>query len=399
MSTLNYRPIDADQHYYEPDDCFSRHISSKFSDRVIHTVPTKEPGIGAWCLGDRLLSTGLAPENAADRSPAPGSFEDLFSGKATVEQTQGNLCRPKDDASMMNRAARLIRMDEQGIEAAIMLPTFGLHIGHVFGADTEALAANLTSYNRWLEEDWGYGAAGRIYGVPMISLRNLNFAVTETQRVAARGAKFVYVWTGPVDNRRSPADPFFDPFWRTVEETGIKVIFHTDFTNFNELYAKYWSEDPNRTVYEYSPLQIYYSVLERPISDTMAAVLLHNLFGRFPKLQVLTIELGSSWIRPLLRVLDKAVKFGAKGKWLGGSFDALPSEIFPQHVSVSPYFEEDVEDLIDLIGVDRVLFGSDYPHPEGLKDPLSYTHKSLAGLPDSVVRKIMRDNTAALLGI
>ncbi len=393
MQNLNFIPMDADQHYYEPDDCFSRHIEGKFRERVIHTIPSKEKGISMWALAGKVL--GGLPNNASDRSPKPGAFEELFAGKATVQESEENLYSPKEIPSTWDKGSRLRLMDEQGVESVIMLPTVGLGVEHDFGNDAAALAANFRSFNRWVEEDWGYGNDEKIYGVPMISLLDRDFAVAETKRVAGLGAKFVYLRTGPVSGR-SPADPYFDPFWGTVVEHGLKVIFHIDFSDFNELYAKHWSEDPDRTVYEYSALQTYFSILERPVSDTMAALLLHNLFGRFPELQVVTIELGSSWIRPLLNTVDKAVKFSANGKWLGGQPRELPSETFAKHVWVSPYFEDDIPDLISLIGEDRVLFGSDYPHPEGLKEPLSYANY-LGGLPDPTVKKIMRGNMERLL--
>jgi predicted TIM-barrel fold metal-dependent hydrolase len=112
----------------------------------------------------------------------------------------------------------------------------------------------------------------------------------------------------------------------------------------------------------------------------------------------MTIELGSAWLRPLIRVLDKATKFSGKGNWLGGRPADLPSEVLPRHLWVSPYPEDDIPDLVDLIGVDHVLFGSDYPHAECLGVPLTYT-ESIESLTDSDVRKIMRDNIVSLLGL
>jgi predicted TIM-barrel fold metal-dependent hydrolase len=393
MRSLSYRAIDADQHYFEPDDCFSRHIDPEFRNRVIHTVPTGEPGIGLWAIGGQVLST--LPNNPADRTMAPGSKSGLFAGKA-AQALDEEMYRPKDVPShMTDRPARLAVLDEQGIGATVMLPTLGLAVEKDFGAEADALCANLRSFNRWIEEDWGL--SGRIIGIPMVTLLDVDFAVAETERLVSLGARAVYIKTGPVAGR-SPADPHFDRFWRTVEETGVKVIFHIDFTDFNTLYARHWSEDPDRTVFEYSALQSYFSILERPISDTIAALVLHNLFGRFPKVRVMTIELGSAWLRPLIRVLDKATKFSGKGNWLGGRPDDLPSEVLPRHLWVSPYPEEDIPDLVELIGVDHVLFGSDYPHAECLSVPLTYT-ESIDSLSDSDVRKIMRDNVASLLGL
>jgi kynurenine formamidase len=96
--------------------------------------------------------------------------------------------------------------------------------------------------------------------------------------------------------------------------------------NYNDLVSKHGSEDPQAARVENTPLQIYHGLLEIPVRDTMAALTLHNLFGRFPKVQILSIELGSAWVRPLLKDLDRAVKFGATGQQIGGPLPELPSE-------------------------------------------------------------------------
>ena len=393
MEALGYRAIDADQHYFETDDCFTRYIEPKYRERAIHLVPTDEPNRARWALGDKFVR--LTPHNLADSVSAPGSFEEMYAGKAALTSTE--LIRPRDIPALMQREPRYELMDAHNIQAQILLPTLGLAIEHDFQGDVGALCANYRSFNLWLEEDWGFGEDGRNFSVPMITLLDVDWAVEETERVASLGCPFVYLKTGPVAGR-SPADPVFDRFWRTVEETGVRVVFHIDTTEFNDLYAKHWSEDPDRNVREYSPLQWYHSIIERPIMDTVAALLLHNLFGRFPEVQIMTIEHGGGWVRPLLRLVDKAAKIAANGCWLGGPLQDLPSDILPNHLSVSPYYEDDIRDLIDLLGVDRVHFGSDYPHPEGLREPMRFL-TYVKDLTEDELRMVMRDNTARLLGL
>jgi predicted TIM-barrel fold metal-dependent hydrolase len=137
---------------------------------------------------------------------------------------------------------------------------------------------------------------------------------------------------------------------------------------------------------------------DRPVMDTIAALILHNLFGRFPNVRVLSVENGSLWVPYLLKQLDKMKGMGRKGPWLGGFVHGRPSEIFKRHVFVSPYHEEDVIALAKLIGASQVVFGSDFPHAEGLERPLDFSD-ALAGLADHDVRRIMRDNARALVGL
>ena len=87
---------------------------------------------------------------------------------------------------------------------------------------------------------------------------------------------------------------------------------------------------------------------------------------------MLSVENGSLWVPYLLKAMDKMKGMGRNGPWLGGYVEGRPSEIFKQHVYVSPYHEEDIVALAELIGDDRILFGSDFPHPEGLAEPAEF---------------------------
>jgi len=104
------------------------------------------------------------------------------------------------------------------------------------------------------------------------------------------------------------------------------------------------------------------------------------------------------WVPYLLKVMNKMNGMGRNGPWLGGRINERPSDIFTRHVSVSPYHEEDIPALVRAYGVERVVFGSDYPHPEGLAQPAQFV-EGLRGLSDAEVRRIMRDNSAEVLGL
>jgi predicted TIM-barrel fold metal-dependent hydrolase len=258
------------------------------------------------------------------------------------------------------------------------------------------MCANYRAFNRWLEEDWGYGSDGRIYGVPILTLIDLDWAIKEIERVADLGARIFWLSHHPV-NGKSLADPYFDPFWARVEERGLKLAFHTGFEGFTYHYGTLWGEDPKRPLPAWSSFQHYIGTGTRPIMDAFAALILHNLFGRFPGIEALTIECGSRWVPRLLEELDKAAKIGAMGVQLGGPLTDTPSNLFRRHVHVNPFWEEPVDELIDAIGADRILFGSDFPHPEGLTTPLDKAQHLLDAVSESDFRKIMRDNALALL--
>ena len=130
----------------------------------------------------------------------------------------------------------------------------------------------------------------------------------------------------------------------------------------------------------------------------LANLILNNLFGRFPRLRVLSIENGSDWVPGLLQGMDKAAKVGRRSAPVGGHVQDLPSEVFRRHCWVSPYFEEDPVPLSELISVDRILFGSDWPHSEGIAEPAEFAGK-LTALGKDGTRKVMRSNVAELIGL
>jgi len=408
-----YQLIDSDHHYYEPDDAWSRHIEARFRERAIN-VRRGDDGVARVFVGDRPQE--YMPFFLSDQLPPPGSLRPFVCGRVTIRTLEDLAELPplelptmhafEHPALMSDRKARLALLDEQNVEACLMLPTHGVTIEPELRRDPELLDATFRAFNRWIEEDWGYGNDGRIFGGPMISLVDRDAAIVELQRVADAGARFFCITPGPVDGR-SPADPYFDPFWRLAEEAGLFVVIHQAEAGYNELFSVQWGEDPHPTTHTRSVFQTAAYWVEQPVIDTLMAFICHNLFGRFPGLQVLSVENGSTWVPDLLRRMDAAFLMQSEAsrdaRWLGGRLEDLPSAIFRRHVFIAPLNfwsapREDIKALADVIGVDRVLFGSDYPHPEGLPEPMDFVGL-MDGLTPGEQRRILRDNLGALLEI
>jgi predicted TIM-barrel fold metal-dependent hydrolase len=395
---MEYRLIDADEHYYEPDDCFSRHIESRYAGETIR-VERGDDGLGRIYLGRKRTFMSVMP---GDYASAPGALQGLFVGGVADGFTHREVVTTKDHPEFASKPARLALMDSQGVEAAILLPTLGVAVEYDMRRDTGLLYASLRAFNRWLEEEWGYGADGRVFAVPMLSLVDLDEAVKELHRVIGAGVRMVHLAPGPVaggpGTGRSPADPYYDRFWATASEAGIPVAFHVSNSGYNHFYGPLWSENPDNPSHTQTPLQWALCNTERPLVDTMIALTLHNLFGRHPGIKIVSIENGSSWLKPLFKTVDKAAALGRRGDSIGGKLPDKPSEALAEHLWICPFPEDDVDELIDALGPDHVLFGSDWPHPEGLREPGDYLVR-LAGRDAAVTRKVMRGNTARLLGI
>jgi predicted TIM-barrel fold metal-dependent hydrolase len=131
-------------------------------------------------------------------------------------------------------------------------------------------------------------------------------------------------------------------------------------------------------------------VSDRAIHDTMASMVVDGVFHRHPTLKVASIENGSDWVALLVKRLEKQAN---QTPW---AFKEDPLEVMRSNVWVTPYYEDDIRALADLIGTERVLFGSDWPHGEGLAEPLHFV-KELHDFDAAEVRKVMRDNALDLL--
>jgi predicted TIM-barrel fold metal-dependent hydrolase len=396
--------FDADQHYYEPYDCFTRHIDPKFRDLAVHPV-VGDDGIGRVYLGDRRL-----PFTASwyiDYVGAPGSLYDFYTGKVKNRKDMiDEGLNARDFPEFVNHDARLAAMDRQNVQAVFMIPTLGVSVEHDLHRNPDVVYANYRAFNRWLQEDWGFGADGRIYGVPYLSLVDPDRAAAEVGWLIGQGARAVAMRTGPIFGK-SPADPSLDRMWAQLNEARIPVIFHLcdGGATYAEFHSSQFGENPTPPNHRFSAFQWATCNFERPIVDTVMALILHNLFGRFPDVRIVSIENGSDWVGHTLKSMDKAHKqtYGRESSFDGdkrkryGRLAEMPSDIFRQHFWVNPFVEEDVQPLIDLIGAERVVWGSDFPHPEGVASPTDHAATVEAEIGVSAGRKVLRDNALALL--
>ncbi len=393
MSPIDYGLFEADNHYYEPRDCFTRYIEPRLRDKAIRLEQDAE-GPPQVLVGDKPF-TFLAGEGFAGATASKaGALREMLRAMKTGVSDEGDVREPMP-AAYLGRDARLRRMDEQGLESAFLFPTLAVCVEHFMKDDAEQLYANFHAFNQWLDETWGFAHRGRIYAPPLLSLLDLERALGELDWVLARGARIVALRPGPAFGR-SPADPCFDPFWARLNEARVPVAFHIAESGYNELMSVHWGEQANPTSHRQSAFQWSCFYGDRVIMDTVAALIFHNLFGRFPNLNVLSVENGSLWVGYLMKVMDKMKGMGRSGPWPGGYVKGPPSEILKRHVFVSPYHEEDLLGLVKLLGPSQVLFGSDFPHPEGLAEPRDFA-APLASLPPRELRAIMRDNARGLV--
>jgi predicted TIM-barrel fold metal-dependent hydrolase len=388
---MDGKPIDADNHYYESLDAFTRHLDKKYRDRGVK--PVQDGKRVQLLIGGRV--NRFIPNPTFDPIIVPGCLDPLFRGQIPEGVDPRTLMQTEPlRAEYRERDLRLQVMDEQGLDAALLFPTLGCGVEEALRDDIPATMASLSAFNRWLEEDWGFDHEGRLIAAPMLSLADPDAAATEVDSLVERGARIIHVRPAPVPGpngtSRSLGDPVHDPVWARLAEASVPVAFHLGDSGYQRRFATAWGGRGEFGFGNSDPLaQILVS--DRPVQDTVASLVVHGVFDRHPGLRVASIENGSDWMKVLVKHLRKQAN---QTPWV---FADDPLETMRRHVWVTPYLEEDLTALAELIGVERILFGSDWPHGEGVAQPLDF-EKELGGFDADATRKIMRTNALELLG-
>jgi predicted TIM-barrel fold metal-dependent hydrolase len=391
---LDYPVFDADNHMYEQKDAFTRYLPDEYKN-VIQYVQVN--GRDKLAIKGRISE--YIPNPTFSKVAAPGAQEDFFKngnpeGKSRREILGKAITAPD---AFFRPEPRLALMDEQGIDRAVMWPTLASVLEERLPNDPEATHAVIHALNQWMYEEWTFNYEDRIFATPVITLPDVNKAIEELDWIAERGAKVLLIRPAPVPSLRgyrSFALPEFDPFWAKVQEYDITVGMHSSDDGMTRYYNQWEGHfDEHLPFANASAFQDVQHYLSRGIFDAMCSAVTHGMLSRFPKLRILPVENGSSWVLPLIDALGHSY---AKQPKL---YEEDPVEVMRRNIWIHPFFEEDPVSLIKALGTDKVVFGSDFPHPEGMADPVSYATELEATFSEEEVRKIMGGNLAEALKV
>ena len=390
MPEANIPLFDADNHLYETRDALTKFLPDRHKG-VIDYIDVR----GRTKIVVRGQISEYIPNPTFEVVARPGAQEDYFRRGNPEGKSRREIFGEPMRALPAYRepAPRLELMDEQGIDRCLMFPTLASLVEERLRDDPDLIHVVVHALNEWLHETWQFDYAGRIFTTPVISLPVVDKAIQELEWVVERGAKVVLIRPAPVPGFRGPRSfglPEFDPFWQKVVDHDVLVAMHSSDSGY-ERYANEWMGSGSEML-PFQPQAFRMLSAWRPVEDACAALICHGALSRFPDLKVAVIENGSSWVAPLLKNLADVYKK------MPQDFPEDPVAVFKRQIHVSPFWEEDLGALADLIGVDRVLFGSDYPHPEGLADPASYLDE-LEGLEEESIRKIMGGNLTRLMNL
>ncbi|WP_307873854.1 MULTISPECIES: amidohydrolase family protein [unclassified Frankia] len=383
---------DADNHMYETQDAFTRHLPARYSGLIKYVQVN-----GRTKIAVKNAISDYIPNPTFEVVARPGAQQDYFKNGNPEGRSRreilGEPMRAVD--AYFAPEPRLRLMDELGINRAIMWPTLASLLEERLSDDPRAMHAVVHAFNEWMYEQWTFNYRDRIFPTPVITLPIVEKAIEELELVVSRGARIVLIRPAPVpglEGTRSFALPEFDPFWRKVVEADIAVGMHAS-DDGSTRYLNVWEGGGGGEFLPFKSQSAFEEVFRhqhRGILDAMLSAVCHGLFTRFPSLRVMPVENGSVWVGPLLDVLEHT--YGRNPHL----FDEDPVAAFRRNVWVHPFHEDDPLDVVRLLGADRVLFGSDYPHPEGLAAPADY-FKRLDGLPPADIARIMGGNLAAVM--
>jgi predicted TIM-barrel fold metal-dependent hydrolase len=374
-----YTIIDADTHVTETPDLWTSRAPANMRDRVPF-VETDSRGRQRWRIGDGrpLASVGMT----------------ATAGRGTFKHPPKNYDEMHPGAYDAN--ARLKYMDEMGIWAMVMYPNVG-----GFGAqqflklnDPELMLTCVRIYNDW-QTEWASADSRRLLPITSIPFWDVDAAVEEVRRCARKGHKGI-LFTGEPQYYGKPllGDPYWKPLWDISVECDLPISFHIGSGDMQEGLAKARVNTYGRmAAFTELAVDIF---LHNAIQ--LNDLLMSGVLVRHPKIKFVSVESGVGWIPFVLEAMDYQFK-GNSVIEEHPEFDLLPSEYFARNVYACYWFEQTApRRLFDKIGVDNVLFETDFPHPTSLYgDEVHARIKSgLADCEDSVRRKILWGNSEKL---
>ena len=386
-NAVNFPVFDADNHMYETVEAFTKFLPPEYKGLVKYVTVN-----GRTKIALKNVISDYIPNPTFEVVARPGAQEEYFKkgnpeGKSRREIMGEPMRSPE---AFFAPEPRVKLMDELGVDRAVMWPTLASLLEERLRTDPRATHVVVHALNQWMQEHWTFNYENRIFASPVITLPIVSEAIKELEYVVEHGAKIVLIRPAPVpgfEGQRSFALKEFDPFWEKVVEADIAVGLHAS-DDGQMRYLNQWEGGGDSEFLPFGGPSAFADILHhqsRGIFDCVASMIGHGLLSRFPTLRMLPVENGSGWVRPLIEALSHSYSKNP------GLYDEDPLKVLKRNVWVHPFHEEDPHGLIKLVGADRVVFGSDFPHPEGMAQPTAYVDE-LKGLPDEDIARIMGGN-------
>jgi predicted TIM-barrel fold metal-dependent hydrolase len=357
------RWLDSDMHLAEPWDLWQRYVDPTFRDQV-------------------EVLTGVPPGYHPLRHGPVSGISDIRQGRMAEFAAYLN-----DEQTHVDPAGQLRAMDREGIDAAVLFPTVALRSP---APDPPGAAiAVRRAFNAWLHDFCAYEPT-RLRLNAVIPTHDIDAAVAEIRRAGTElGA--VSIMPDPRADGAPFDDPLYEPIWAEAERLNLAVDFHNGIPG--QMNARY----PDRSSH------IFLHASQRPVGhmSTFMELLFGGVLERHPRLRIVFLEAGASWVPYwLFRLEEEWERFGELNPDLAGNVTMPPREYWRRQCYCSVEVDEwTLPGVITTIGDDNLVVSSDFPHFDCAFPEAGNRFLALAGVGDASKRKIMWDNCAHLYNL
>ncbi|CAM4197703.1 amidohydrolase family protein [Pseudoalteromonas byunsanensis] len=382
MQNNNFNIIDCDRHVIEPLQMWDDYLPKDEKIKKI-SLSFDNPEAQKQRVLNGYPDISIPPTYLIGEKPILSNWDiDQQVASALV-----NAQSIKERKSATNPVDQVASMDETSVAQALIFPTFANYIVNHQHVDSHTSLAYAKAYNNWLQDYCSYSTE-RLFPVALISRHDSSTLVEQVKEVALLGWKAVVLRPEPIMGKNL-GHPDNEAFWATCAELDIVVTFHggthlqgqtVGMERFNTRFSLH--------------------ACSHPMEAQMAFIdlLESGVFERNPNLKTAFLEAGCSWVAHWLWRLDN-ICYNEFPSLTKNNIKMLPSEYFKRHCWVGLEIGEPIADTLNIIGHQKLIFGSDYPHPDHLHFDLASIQDEMPILSTEQIRDILENNPKALFGL
>ena len=333
----SYRVISSDSHIIEPPDLWTSRVEPKFRDRAPHIV-REEEGDWWYCDDARIVPVSIGTQAGVRFE----SLEELSEGGRYEEVPLGGYIPDE----------HIKDLDSDGVYAGLIYPSTGFLLYNAV-TDSELLTAAFRTYNDWVAE-FCKPYPDRLKGIALLNVDEVEVGIKELERCAKLGFAGAMIPVHPLWEKPYNM-PDYEPLWATAQDLGMPISLHV-VTN---------RPGPGQENVNTTKSRAFSCNRDHWVKMSLGHIIYSGVFERYPKLIVGSVEFELGWAAHFIEQLDYTyTQRPQKPEWHRYKEDMLPSDYFHRNVYVSFQGDPTGVRLRDIIGVDNLMWGSDYPHPE-----------------------------------
>lgn len=373
--TARRRYLDADSHVLEPTDWLTPYADPDIRDRM------------------RTLLHPIAPDNAEAAR--------IVAGRGAVADASalddGRLWGKGYDAyGAWDPAERIAILDKYRIDAQLVFSTFAP--GQYVSKDLELLYGGTRAHTRALADFCA--SDPRLFAVPLIPFADIERAVEELDFALSQQPGAILVSSTAPSKQMGPGHPALDPIWARLQDADVPFVTHVGTggrlvpagyrENGRPLPPDFLGGGENIRSKDFINIGYW-------PENFLSCLALDGVFERFPRLRGASIEQGAEWVPSMLKKLDGAMQFARTEPDLA-ALSLRASDYIRRQVKFTPFPKDDVGWVLDNVGDDLLLFSTDFPHPEGTRDPIGRFEAHLERFDETARQRFYVDNMTELLG-